>query len=35
MDTPTIAGAILQIIVALPGIARAVVVFPILRKQNE
>jgi len=34
-DTPAIAGAILEIIVALAGIATAVVLFPILKRQNE
>src|SRR6202166_5249964 len=34
-DTPAIAGGILEIIVALAGIGTAVVLFPVLKKQNE
>jgi hypothetical protein len=34
-DTPIIIGGILEVIVALSGIATAVVLFPILKKQNE
>ena len=34
-DTRAIIGGILEIIVALAGIATAVVLFPILKKQNE
>jgi hypothetical protein len=34
-DTPAIVGGILEITVALAGIATAVVLFPILKKQNE
>ena len=34
-DTPVIFGGILEIIVALAGIATAVVLYPVLRKQNE
>ena len=34
-DTPAIIGAILEIIVALAGISTAVVLYPVLRKQNE
>ncbi len=34
-DTPVIIGAILEIIVALAGIGTAVVLFPVLKKQNE
>jgi len=34
-DTQTIVGAILEVIVALAGIATAVVLFRILKKQNE
>ena len=34
-DTPAIIGGILEIIVALAGIATAVVLFPILKKQSE
>jgi hypothetical protein len=34
-DTSTIVGGILEIIVALSGIATAVVLFPVLKKQNE
>jgi hypothetical protein len=34
-DTPAIIGGILEIIVALAGIATAVVLFPVLKKQNE
>ena len=34
-DTAAIIGGILEIIVALAGIATAVVLFPVLRKQNE
>jgi hypothetical protein len=34
-DTPAIIGGILEIIVALAGIGTAVVLYPILRKQNE
>jgi len=34
-DNAAIIGAILEIIVALAGIGTAVVLFPILRKQNE
>lgn len=34
-DTPVVIGAILELIVALAGIATAVVLFPVLKKQNE
>jgi Domain of unknown function (DUF4386) len=34
-DTSTIIGGVLEIIVALCGISTAVVLFPILKKQNE
>jgi Domain of unknown function (DUF4386) len=34
-DTPAVVGGILEIIVALAGIATAVVLFPVLKKQNE
>ncbi len=34
-DTAAIIGAILEIIVALAGIGTAVVLFPVLKKQNE
>lgn len=34
-DTPAIVGGILEITVALAGIATAVVLFPMLKKQNE
>lgn len=34
-DTAVIIGAILEIIVALAGISTAVVLYPVLRKQNE
>ena len=34
-DTAAIVGGILEIIVALAGIATAVVLFPMLKKQNE
>src|SRR5256886_10377048 len=34
-DTSAIIGAILEIIVALAGIGTAVVLFPVLKKQNE
>lgn len=34
-DTVTIVGGLLEIIVALAGIGTAVVLFPILKKQNE
>jgi Domain of unknown function (DUF4386) len=34
-DTAAIIGGILEIIVALAGIATAVVLFPVLKKQNE
>jgi hypothetical protein len=34
-DTAAIAGGLLEIIVALAGIATAVVLFPVLKKQNE
>ncbi len=34
-DTATIIGGILEVIVALAGIGTAVVLFPILKKQNE
>ena len=34
-DNAAIIGAILEIIVALAGIGTAVVLFPILKKQNE
>jgi hypothetical protein len=34
-DTPAVTGGILEIIVALAGIGTAVVLFPVLRKQNE
>ena len=35
MDTPVIIGGILEIIVALAGIGTAVVLYPVIRKQNE
>jgi hypothetical protein len=35
LDTPVIIGGILEIIVALAGIGTAVVLYPVLRKQNE
>ncbi len=34
-DTPVLIGAVLEIIVALAGIGTAVVLFPVLKKQNE
>ena len=34
-DTAAIIGGILEIIVALAGIGTAVVLFPVLKKQNE
>lgn len=34
-DTSVIIGAILEIIIALAGISTAVVLFPVLKKQNE
>jgi len=34
-DTPVIIGGLLEIIVALAGIGTAVVLFPVLKKQNE
>jgi len=34
-DTPAIIGGILEIIVALAGIGTAVVLYPVLRKQNK
>jgi hypothetical protein len=34
-DTAAIVGGLLEIIVALAGIATAVILFPILKKQNE
>jgi hypothetical protein len=34
-DTPAIVGGILEIVVALAGIGTAVVLFPVLKKQNE
>ena len=34
-DTAAIIGGVLEIIVALTGIATAVVLFPVLKKQNE
>ncbi|HXL73662.1 MAG TPA: DUF4386 family protein, partial [bacterium] len=34
-DTPAIIGGILEITVALAGIATAIVLFPVLKKQNE
>ena len=34
-DTAAVIGAILEVIVALAGIGTAVVLFPILKKQNE
>jgi hypothetical protein len=34
-DTPVIFGGILEIIVALAGIATAVVLYPVLKKQSE
>jgi hypothetical protein len=34
-DTPAIIGGILEIIVALAGIGTAIVLFPVLKKQNE
>jgi len=34
-DTPVIIGGILEIIVALAGIGTAVVLYPVLRKENE
>ncbi len=34
-DTPAIFGGMLEIIVALAGISTAVVLYPVLRKQNE
>lgn len=34
-DTPALVGAVLEIIVALAGISTAVVLFPVLKKQNQ
>jgi hypothetical protein len=34
-DTPVIVGGVLEIIVALAGISTAVVLFPVLKKQND
>jgi hypothetical protein len=34
-DTPVIVGGILEMIVALAGIGTAVVLFPVLKRQNE
>lgn len=34
-DTPAIIGGVLEIIVALCGIGTAIVLFPVLKKQNE
>ncbi len=34
-DTPAVVGALLEITIALAGIGTAVVLFPLLRKQNE
>jgi hypothetical protein len=34
-DTPAIIGGMLEIIIALAGIGTAVVMYPVLRKQNE
>lgn len=34
-DTPAVTGGILEIIVALAGIGTAVVLFPVLKRQNE
>lgn len=34
-DTPAIIGGVLEIIVALCGIGSAIVLFPVLKKQNE
>ena len=34
-DTPALIGGILEIIVALAGIATALVLYPVLKKQNE
>ena len=34
-DTPAVIGGILEIIIALAGIGTAVVLYPVLRKQNE
>ena len=34
-DTPAIIGGVLEIIMALCGIATAIVLFPVLKKQNE
>ena len=34
-DNPAIIGGLLEIIVALAGIATAVILFPLLKKQNE
>lgn len=34
-DTPVIIGGLLEIIVALAGIGTAIVLFPLLKKQNE
>jgi Domain of unknown function (DUF4386) len=34
-DTPAIIGGVLEIIVALAGIGTAIVLFPVLKKQNE
>jgi len=35
LDSPVIIGGILEIIVALAGISTSVVLYPVLRKQNE
>ncbi len=34
-DTPVIIGVILELVVALAGIGTAIVLYPVLRKQNE
>ncbi len=34
-DTPVLIGGVLEIIVALAGIGTAIVLFPVLKKQNE
>ncbi len=34
-DTPVIVGGVLEIIVALAGISTALVLFPVLKKQND
>ena len=34
-DTPIIVGAVMEIIVALAGIGTAVVLFPVVKRQNE